>query len=107
MDDKTYRNQVIKLADLVAEDGRLEGFTFVGCHIKGPAVVGLLSGTRVEHCNLGGPNADALLWELPNNRRIVVGAIGAIDCTFEECTFVGIGFTGPPDLIAAFRRDLV
>jgi hypothetical protein len=35
MNTKTYRDQTIKLADLVAEDGRLEGFTFINCQLKG------------------------------------------------------------------------
>ena len=45
MDDKTYEDRVIKITDLVGDDGLLDGFTFIGCHIKGPAVIWLAGST--------------------------------------------------------------
>jgi hypothetical protein len=106
MDDKTSRDQAVKLTDLVATDGLLEGFTFVGCRINGPAIVLVLDDTAIRNCDLGSPNSEALLWEVPLSRRIVVGVIGARNCTFDRCTFANIGFAGPPSLMATFRRDL-
>jgi hypothetical protein len=67
-------------------------------------VLALVGKTAFKQCDLGGPNIDALLWEVPRSRRLVVGAIGAIDCTFQACTFIGVGYAGPPDMIAKFRN---
>jgi hypothetical protein len=43
--DQTYEDRVIKITDLVGDDGLLDGFTFIGCHIKGPAVIWLAGST--------------------------------------------------------------
>jgi len=33
------------------------------------------------------------------DRPEVIGAIPALDCTFEGCTFINVGFTGAPELV--------
>lgn len=100
--DKTYRKAVVRITDLVAEDGRLDGFLFDGCHISGPAVM-VFHSCSITNSNLGGPGADAILWEIPLTRQQIVGVVGALNCAFDNCTFDGIGFAGPPDFIKQLR----
>lgn len=102
-DDKTYRGAVVRLTELVDEDGILERFAFVRCTLKGPAVLVPLGHTAFMGNRFGDP--EALLWEIPEDRERVSGAIAAIDCTFEECEFTNVGLAGPPDFVQAMKRD--
>ena len=104
-EDKAYRGRVVRLTELAGDDGILEGFTFDDCTIRGPAVVVPQGTTTFAHSNLGG-DLDAILWEIPPERPRVTGAILAVDCTFEGCTFVNVGFAGPPELMTMFRSDV-
>jgi hypothetical protein len=90
---------------LAGESGVLDAVTFTGCDIKGPAVV-VLQGCTLSNCNLGGPSADAVLWEIPVTRTVVVGAILASKCIFERCTFMNVGIAGPSELIRQIRDNL-
>ena len=94
MDDKTYEDRVIKITDLVGDDGLLDGFTFIGCHIKGPAVIWLAGSTLSN--NVLSDTADAVLWDILPGRQRITGAVIAKGCTFERCTFVNIGLSAPP-----------
>jgi hypothetical protein len=85
---------VIRISELAGERGLLEGFVFEGCDLKGPAVLVPQGSTFVEANLVGDP--DALLWEIPPDRPEVIGAILALNCTFEGCTFMNVGFAGPP-----------
>jgi hypothetical protein len=105
MDGKTYEDQVIKITDLVGDDGILDGFSFMGCQIKGPAIVWPGS-SALRECNLGGPGPDAVLWEAPRSGTVLVGVIIAENCTFERCTFLNIGFVLPPDRVRQLRQQL-
>jgi hypothetical protein len=105
MDDKTYEDRVIKLTDLVGDDGILEGFAFLGCQIKGPAVLVSQDSTMVD-CSFGTPNVEAILWEVPLSRPVVLGVVAAVNCTFERCTFLNVGLAGPPDEIRKMRQQL-
>ena len=98
----TYKDRVIRLCELVAENGVLTSVRFDHCDIKGPAVV-VLQDSTLSHSNLGSPSADAILWEIPLSRPVVVGAILAKDCVFDRCTFFNVGFAGPPTLIQKIR----
>jgi hypothetical protein len=103
--DKTYRGRVVRLCELVGDDGVLDGFVFEDCEIMGPAVVSLQGKGSLVNSDLGGP-ADALLWEVPLSRPTVIGAILALNCTFEACRFRGVGFAGPPDFVSKFRSGV-
>jgi hypothetical protein len=98
----TYKDRVIRLCELVGENGVLTSVRFEHCDIKGPAVI-VLQDSTLSHNNLGGPSADAILWEIPLARPVVVGAVLAKNCVFDRCTFMNVGFAGPPDLIAKMR----
>lgn len=101
--DKRYEDRVVRISEMVAVDGVLDGFTFVGCQVNGPAVLILIGNSTITHCNLGGPTMDAVLWEIPPARTVVAGAIAVQSCHFEGCSFQNIGFAGQADAIALFR----
>lgn len=102
--DNVYRDAVIRVAEFAGELGVLDGFVFVGCDLKGPAVL-VPQGSNFANSNLiGAP--DALLWEIPPERTEVIGAILARNCTFEDCTFVNVGLAGPHDFVQQVRQSL-
>jgi hypothetical protein len=103
-DPKTHEHRVIWLRDLVPDDGVLDGHTFVDCEVNGPAVL-VLQGdhTVLGHNDFGGPSLEAVLWEVAPDRPTVVGAVLALNCTFNDCRFRRIGFAGPPDFIQKMR----
>jgi hypothetical protein len=101
----TYEDRVIRVAELAGEKGVIENARFVGCDIKGPAVI-IVRDSTLSNSNLGGPSADAVLWEISPARTVVVGAILAQGCVFDRCTFMNIGFAGPPELIAKMREGI-
>lgn len=102
--DNVYRDTVIRIAELAGEQGVLEGFVFEGCDLKGPAVM-VPQGSNFSNTNLVG-DPDALLWEIPPDRPEVIGAILARNCTFENCTFMNVGFAGPHEFVQQVRQSL-
>jgi hypothetical protein len=96
-DDRHYENRVIRLVDLITqhEPPVLDRFTFVGCKINGPAVL-LIQGddTVLAGNRFDAPNLNALFWEIPPARTLVIGAILASNCHFEDCQFQGVGLAG-------------
>jgi hypothetical protein len=106
IDEKRYDGRVMRITELVVGDEAvIDGFTFTGCHFEGPAVL-VLRDTVLTNCDLGGPTPEAVLWEIPTSRDVPIGAILAVNCHFERCTFRGIGFAGPPDFISQIRADM-
>ncbi len=103
-DDKTYECAVVRITELVGVDGLLDGFTFLKCHIEGPAVI-VLSGSRFIGNDLGA-SSDVLLWELPGDRLNKVGVILAQHCVFEECEFRNVGIAGPRRIVEELRHDM-
>ena len=102
--DNVYRDAVIRVAELAGAQGVLEGFVFEGCDLKGPAVL-VPQGSNFANSNVVG-DPDALLWEIPPDRPQVIGAILVRNCTFEGCTFLNVGFAGPPEFVREFRQSL-
>jgi hypothetical protein len=104
-DDRTYEGKVLRLSEPAGDEGILDSMTFIDCQVKGPAVL-VTQASELRDCNLGGPTADAVLWEVdPNIRPVIVGAILAQNCHFERCTFERVGFAGPPELMEEFRKS--
>jgi hypothetical protein len=104
-DDRYYEDRVVRLCELVGTGTVLEGFTFVGCQVEGPAV--LLPRDSVFASNdFDAPSTDALLWEIAPKRPEVVGVIEVANCTFERCRFSRVGIAGPPAVIEHFRASL-
>lgn len=102
--DKEYRDAVVWLPELAKDHDVLDGFTFVNCLLKGPAVVVLLDNVTFTNNELQG-HAEGLLWELPPERSSVIGAIGLTNSTVEGCTLNRIGIAGPRDLLAKFKAE--
>ncbi len=79
----------------------VRGRIFSGCRIIGPAVVMVASKTTFMDCNFGdgrGKIANLLLRPLGDT---VVGAVPLVECGFESCTFVEVGFTGAQTFLDA------
>lgn len=104
--DNVYHERVVRLCEIAGDEGVLDGFEFTGCHVRGPAVLVLQGGVNLTNSNLGGPNMNAVLWEIPHSRTMVVGAILATNCTFDRCTFENVGFAGPPEFIEMMRSGV-
>ena len=102
--DNIYRDAVIRISEFAGESGVLDGFVFEGCDLKGPAVLVPQGSTFVGISLVGEP--DALLWEISPDRTEVIGAVLARNCTFERCTFMNVGFAGPPEFIRQMRQSL-
>jgi hypothetical protein len=100
-----YEDELIWLAELVGTDGELRDFTFLRCRITGPAIVVPIDSV-IQNSNLGAP-LDHLLWRVPRERAPFLGAVVATNCLFDGCTFLNVGFAGPPKFLAGLRGSVV
>ena len=73
----------------------VENRTFIDCLIEGPAVLLPLEGCHFDGCNMGDAQGDPrnLLLQ-PAGPQRVTGAVPLKHCTFINCRFLGVGFTG-------------
>jgi hypothetical protein len=101
-----YLGQQIRLAELVYELNMnpLRDLIFSHCVLHGPAILAPTGCTfqPLDVDDYGHP--EGLLWEVPS--EWAVGVIAAEDCVFETCKFVGVGFTGPPHVLATLRESI-
>jgi hypothetical protein len=102
--DGTFRNEVVRIADLTLNTSTLEGYDFSNCRIIGPAVLIALEEVHIIGCTWNAPGFDAIFWEVPPTRQVVVGAVGVARCTFSNCTFEQVGIAGPPDARPQLER---
>ena len=102
--DRQFRDEVVRLAELTVNTSTIEGQEFSNCRIIGPAILALLDRVTVSHCGWDAPGLDAVFWEVPPERGVVIGAIGVIDCTFSNCTFENVGVAGLPELRSVLER---
>jgi hypothetical protein len=100
--DGTFRDEVVRIAELTVNSSTLEGLEFSNCRIIGPAVLVPLDDVTIVHCSWDAPGFDAIYWEVPPEQNYVVGAVGVTRCTFSNCRFEQIGIAGPP----AFRAQM-
>jgi hypothetical protein len=98
-----FRNEVVRIADLTLNTSVLEGYEFSNCRIIGPAVLALLDDVSIIGCTWDTPGLDALFWEVPPTRPVVMGAVGVSKCQFSNCNFELIGVAGPPELRAVLE----
>lgn len=101
---KVHR-EVVRLADIAVPEPKISGITFERCLILGPAVLAMTGEGTISGCTFDS-EADALLWEIPAERRLIVGAIEAEACNFIDCRFSMVGFAGPADFVKMFREGV-
>ncbi len=92
-------DQTVRLSDLVAglSSSVLEGLVARNVHFVGPAVLALLPGSgHFLRVKVAEP-FEGVFWELEKGRRMVTGAIGIRDFSFEDCSFESVGFAVHPD----------
>jgi len=102
--DRTFRDDLVRIAELTVNSSMLDGYEFSNCRIIGPAVLVLLGNVHIVHCAWDAPGIDAVFWEVPSTREFVVGAVGVARCTFSNCRFEQIGVAGPPELREQLER---
>ena len=95
-----YKGVAVWLPQLFMETSRagslvIENRTFIDCLIEGPAVLLPLEGCHFDGCNMGDAQGDPrnLLLQ-PVGPQRVTGAVPLKHCTFINCRFLGVGFTG-------------
>lgn len=107
-----YASLHIWLPQLIAEaslrgEGLIEGRSFKDCVLEGPAVLLPISGCRFDSCNMGDAMGDTRnLLLTPMGPQKVTGVIAFKDCTFTNCSFLRVGFTGTPEFLAEMTRVL-
>lgn len=94
-----FRNQLIRIADLVVTSDVIEDSYFENVELVGPAVLIPLEDAFIRGCNFDAPDPDALFWAIDDDREDVLGAIGLRRSTFLRCRFSRVG-------LAAKRADL-
>jgi len=95
-----------QFALLADKHAAIQNLDFVDCEIRGPAVLILIRDIRVHGCGFDTPDPDAMLWEIPESRPVVIGAIAVTGCTFVGCRFRHVGFGGTPATLSGFRGVL-
>lgn len=105
-EDHHIAHRSFRIVDLVSDTFLIAGRTFEDCTIAGPAVLRLVGEMTFEDDTFESA-MDAMLWDHPDEKTEVAGAIDLIDCTFRRCVFRGIGFTGERDIIAVVRRSVL
>ncbi|MFC5345022.1 hypothetical protein ACETK8_03330 [Brevundimonas staleyi] len=78
----------------------IDGVTFTGCRIEGPAIMLVLPGTSFEAVNFGDSKGDIGNLVLRPVRNMAIGAIPVINCSFVNCEFHALGFTGNEQILS-------
>ena len=79
----------------------IQGRTFRGCRLLGPAIVLVGAATTFDDTNFGdgrGQVGNLLLRPVGDK---AIGAIPLVQCAFEGCEFREVGFTGGEDFLKA------
>lgn len=99
---KIYEGESLSFHDIADQNGVMRGMSFVNCELRGPAV--LVSSQSYWGRNRISNSIEYAVYDLPPERREIVGAFFAFRCHFEGCLFRGVGFMVHPDQIDAFKR---
>lgn len=78
----------------------IQGRTFKGCRIQGPAILLVSNRVTFEDTNFGDSRGDIRNLLLKPVGDKVIGALPVRDCAFIGCEFYGVGFTGTDEFIA-------
>jgi hypothetical protein len=101
--DRQWRNEVVRLSELTVNTSTIAGQAFSNCRIIGPAILALLDDVTITHCTWDAPGLDAIYWEVPPEREVVIGVVGVSNCVFSNCTFENVGIAGPRQMRAQFE----
>ena len=102
-----FRDAIIWLPGLIVESIAdrqpvIRGRTFTNCLLHGPAVFLAIQGVSLDGCNLGYSGGDVRNLVLrPASPTSVIGAIPFENCTFVDCDFDKVGFTGNDQFVDA------
>jgi hypothetical protein len=77
----------------------IDGITFTGCRIEGPAIMLVLPGTTFDSTNFGESKGDIGNLVLRPLRSMAIGTIPVMNCAFVGCEFHALGFTGSEAII--------
>ena len=100
-----FENLDLSLYDVFAHAARngaplIQGRTFKGCRIQGPAIALVSNGVTFEDTNFGDSRGDIRNLVLKPVGDKAIGTIPMRDCAFIGCEFYGVGFTGTDEFIA-------
>lgn len=94
-------NATVRIADILPPSGvSLEGIQAKNVTFIGPAIL-LVHGdiTFAGNTHIGG-DPEGILWDIPDHRSTVTGAIDIKNAHFEDCSLMMIGFAGKHDMLA-------
>ena len=99
-----FQNEDFALYDLFVHHLRtgrtvIDGLTFTGCRVEGPAVMLVLDGTNFEATNFGEAKGNMGNLVLRPSGSKAIGTLPVRNCTFVGCEFYALGFTGNDALI--------
>lgn len=87
----TYiKGRTFKIAD-IAQRNRIVRKTFEDCMIFGP---GMLINAEGGFLQVNGGSVEggaAAFWDVPEDKDVLMGVIGVVDCNFLNCEFIGVG----------------
>lgn len=100
-----FENLDLSLHEVFAHAARngaplIQGRTFKGCRIQGPAIVLVSNGVTFEETNFGDSRGDIRNLVLKPVGDKAIGTVPMRDCAFIGCEFYGVGFTGTDEFIA-------
>lgn len=100
-----YQGQLVRITDLAADSDFLRGLEFELCTIVGPAVLIPVRCSFIACTFAADPNV--LIWEVPEDRENVLGAIRLDECSFRTCQFARIGLALRADAATQFREAII
>jgi hypothetical protein len=85
----------------------IQGRTFVDCIIEGPGLMLIQDGVHFEGVDFGPAGGDmrGMLFRSLNG-TMAIGSIPVKDCTFRNCKFHTLGFTGSDSLLQALLAQV-
>jgi hypothetical protein len=99
-DKTTFKNDIVRLTDLVGVTPRIGHRVFEDCDIIGPAVIWMIR-AWLEDCTIR-DDGQTILLPLENEVR-AAGAIIVNDCRFLRCRFHNIGIAGSAEDLQQYR----
>ena len=88
-------------------EAMIAGKTFRDCFLEGPAVLLAVGGCSFDGCNMGDAMGDTRnLLLAPVGPQKVTGTVTFSDCSFVDCRFLRVGFTGAPEFLANIQQVL-